>query len=72
MGLCSQRKGLEAWNFEFNKKRGCTIQAVKMKALISFAVTTKLVRAFVFAEARTWLSHDVVHNTQEPMNCQNF
>ena len=35
----------------FRKKRNCTIHAAKKKALISFAVTAKLVCAFVFAYA---------------------
>ena len=31
----------------------------KTKALISFAVTTKLICIFVFAYAKKWFSHDV-------------
>ena len=34
---------------DFNKKRKCTIRVAKTKALISFAVTAKLICAFVFA-----------------------
>ena len=33
----------------------------KTKALISFAVTAKLICAFVFAYAKCLLSHDVAH-----------
>ena len=37
-----------------------TIGAAKTKALISFAVTAKLICAFVFAYAKCWFSHDAV------------
>ena len=33
----------------FKKKRNCTIHVAKTKGLISFAVTAKLICAFVFA-----------------------
>ena len=33
----------------------------KTKALISFAVTTKLICTFVFAYANCWFSHEVAH-----------
>ena len=42
------------WNFGFRKKRYCTIRVAKTKALISFAVTAKLICAFVFAYADCW------------------
>ena len=48
-GLYSYRSRLEACNFGFEKKRNCTIRVAKTKALISFAVTAKLICAFVFA-----------------------
>ena len=38
-------------------KRNCAIRVVKTKALISFAVTAKLICAFVFAYANCWFSH---------------
>ena len=38
--------------FVFRKKRYCTIQVAKKKALISFAVTTKLICVLVFAYAK--------------------
>ena len=36
----------------------CTIHVAKTKALISFAVTAKLICAFVFAEAKFLFPHD--------------
>ena len=48
-GLYKHRKELEACNFGFKKKRKYTIRVAKTKALISFAVTAKLICAFVFA-----------------------
>ena len=47
-----------ARNLKFRKKRGCTIRVAKTKALISFAVTVKLICAFVFAWAKVWFFHD--------------
>ena len=43
----------EGWKLEigFKKKRKCTVCVVKTKALISFAVTAKLICVFVFAYA---------------------
>ena len=39
----------------------CTICVAKTKALISLAVTAKLIRAFVFAYAKKRFSHDAAH-----------
>ena len=39
----------------------CTICAAKTKALISFAVTAKLICVFVFAYVKCWFSHDAAH-----------
>ena len=39
----------------------CTILVVKTKALISFAVTAKLICVFVFAYADCWFSHEAAH-----------
>ena len=39
----------------------CTIRVAKTKALISFAVTAKLICAFVFAYADCWFSHGAAH-----------
>ena len=38
--------------------RDRTIYVAKTKALISFAVTAKLICVFVFAYAKRWFSHD--------------
>ena len=43
------RRLLETGNFGFRKKRNCTIQVQKTKALISLAVTAKPICAFVFS-----------------------
>ena len=40
------------------KKRDCTTYVAKTKALISFAVTAKLICIFVFAYAKSQFSHD--------------
>ena len=37
------------------------IRVAKTKALISFAVTAKLICAFVFAYADCWFSHGAAH-----------
>ena len=39
----------------------CTISVAKAMALISFAVTAKLICAFVFAYAKYWFPHDTAH-----------
>ena len=49
--LYSHWRWLEAWKFVFRKWRYCTIQVAKIKALISIAVTAKLICIFVFAYA---------------------
>ena len=54
----------KAWNFGFRKKRDCTIRVAKTKALISFAVTAKLICAFVYAYAKSRFSQDAAHGTQ--------
>ena len=51
--LYSYWRWLEAGNFVFRKKRYCTIQVAETKALISFAVTAKLICVFVFHICRT-------------------
>ena len=56
-GLNSHRRWLEPGNFRLSKKRNCTIRVAKAKALICFAVTAKLICAFVFAYADCWFSH---------------
>ena len=64
-GLFSHWRWLEAWNFGFRKQRDCTIQVAKTKALISFAVTAKLICVFVFAYAKIRFSDVAAH-----MRCQ--
>ena len=39
----------------------CTIHVAKTKALISFAVTAKLICVFVFAYAKSRFSHDTAN-----------
>ena len=60
-GLYKHRRWLETGNFGFRKKRNCTIRIAKTKALISFAVTAKLICVFVFAYADCWFSHEAAH-----------
>ena len=43
------------------EKRDCTFNVAKTKALISFAVTAKLMCVFVFAYAKSRFSYDVAH-----------
>ena len=45
----------------FRKKGDCTIYVAKTKALISLAVTAKLVCVFVFAYAYRWFYRDTAH-----------
>ena len=46
--LYSHRKGLEALNVEFKKKKNCTIRVAKTKALISCAVTAQPICALFY------------------------
>ena len=46
---------------DLRRKRKCTIRVAKTKALISFAVTAKLICVFVFAYADCWFSHGAAH-----------
>ena len=59
--LYSQSRWLEAGYLGFRKKKNFTIPVAKTKALISFAVTAKLICAFVFAYVDCWFSHAVAH-----------
>ena len=43
----------------------CTIRVAKTKALISFAVTAKLICVFVFAYAKIRFSHDAAQFIQD-------
>ena len=68
--LHSHWRWLEAWNFVCRKKRYCTIQVAKTKALISFAVTAKLICVFVFAYADCWFSHDTALSAKDWLRVQ--
>ena len=57
-GLYGHRKWLEAYNFEFRKKKDCTIYIAKTKVLISCRITEQLICAFVFSYAKSRFSHD--------------
>ena len=46
---------------QVKQRRNCTIRVAKTKALISFAVTAKLICVFVFAYADCWFSHGAAH-----------
>ena len=65
-GLDNHWRWLGTWNFGFRKQRDCTIQVGKTKALISFAVTVKLICVFVLAYAKIRFSHVVAHITMTP------
>ena len=60
-GLYKHRRWLDARIFRLRKKKNCTIRVATTKALISFAVTAKLICAFVFAYAKRWFSHAMSH-----------
>ena len=61
LSLYKHRRWLESGNFGFRKKRNSTIRVAKTKALISFAVTAKLICVFVFAYANCWFSQAQAH-----------
>ena len=46
------------------KQRDCTIRVAKTKALISFAVTAKLICVFVFAYTKCLFSHEAAYIIQ--------
>ena len=58
--LYTHRRWLEILDLQ-SSERNCIIRVAKTKALISYAETTKLICAFVFAHAKYWFSHDVAH-----------
>ena len=57
-----------ARNLKFKKKNDSTYCAAKTKALISCAVTAKLICAFVFAYADCWLSCEKAHILKEVLS----
>ena len=59
--LHMHRRWLEDGTFEFRKKGNFTIHVANIKALISFAVTAKLICAFVFAYGDCLFSHALAH-----------
>ena len=66
-GCAVTEDGLESSNFGFRKKRNCSIHVAETKALISFAVTAKLICVFVFAYATCWFSHETAHMFAYPV-----
>ena len=62
-GCPTTKEGYRLENFGLRKKRGCTMYAAKIKALISCAVTAQLICAFVFAYAKSRFSHDATEFT---------
>ena len=58
----SQKKATRGLKyFRFRKKRDCTIHGAKTLGLISCAVTSQLISAFVSAYAKFLLPHDMAH-----------
>ena len=55
------QKRATSLKFRIKVEEKSTIRVAKTKALISFAVTAKLICAFVFAYADCWFSHVVAH-----------
>ena len=51
-------RGRKFWIYKVEES---TIHVAKTQALISFAVTAKLICAFVFAYADCWFSHVAAH-----------
>ena len=66
----------DGWRLEildFNRyKKDCTIRIAKTKALISFAVTAKLICVFVFAYAKNWFSHNEAHIIIALIDCIEY
>ena len=52
------QKMARGWKFWIQKVEELCIRVAKTKALISFAVTAKLICAFVFTYAECWFSHE--------------
>ena len=57
--LGKSQKWLEVGNFGFRKKRNSTIRVAKIEALISFAVTAKLICVFVSVSANCRFFNEV-------------
>ena len=56
--LQKMARGLKFW---VKKVEGLYYLCSENKALISFAVTAKLICVFVFAYAKRWFSYDAAH-----------
>ena len=54
---------------EFRKKRDRTYRVAKTKALISFAVTTKLICAFIFAYIKWYANFMLMAHLQAAKSC---
>ena len=57
--------------FRIKKVEGLHYVA-KTKALISFAVTAKLICVFVFAYAQCWFSHEAAHRILNMLNTYSY
>ena len=57
--LQKQARSLKFWRLV---EEELYYRVAKTKALISFAITAKLICVFVFAYADYWFSHEVAHN----------
>ena len=55
------QKKARSLKFRIKKKRNCTIRVAKTKALISSAITTKLICVFVFVYADCCFSCAAAH-----------
>ena len=51
----------DGYRHEISEVKGLYCPCDEKKALISFAVTAKLICVFVFANAKCWFSHDAAH-----------
>ena len=61
----AQKMAIETGDVGFRKMKNHTIRVAKTKAMISLAVTAKLICAFVFSHADCLFSHDVAHVLSE-------
>ena len=59
--LYMHRRWRVAQKFGFRKKWVCVIRVAKTKALISYALTRKLICALVFTYAKCFVSRDMAH-----------
>ena len=66
-------RSVQPWKMarSFREYRECSIRVAKTKALISFAVTAKLICVFVFAYAESQISHNEAHIMYTPVYPSN-